>query len=121
MTKARLKSLPAPGDRLKTEILERYELNAAELAILDQAAALTDQLARINIELAGQDLLGTGSRGQVVANALLETQRRHSETLWRLLDALRLPSVDEDEGESQTIRNARRAAQVRWTREKGNA
>lgn len=109
----------SPGAALKRSILERYELSAAEVATLDQAAGLLDQLERINDELARQPVVTAGSRGQIVGNPLLDEQRRHSDTLARLLDALHLPIDGEEEGETLTTKRARRAAQARWAREKG--
>ena len=108
----------SPGKRLRWEVLAVYELSAAETATLDQAAELLDQLTRINDELAEQSLTTAGSRGQVTANPLLRAAREHSDTLARLLDALHFPSVDEGEGISVVSKQARRAAQLRWAREK---
>lgn len=107
-----------PGDRLKAAILADFELNAAELALLDRAAALTDELERIEVEMAGRPVVTTGSRGQEVADPLLREHRQHSETLQRLIEAIGLPLAGEDEGESAITKRARRAAQVRWARER---
>jgi hypothetical protein len=108
-----------PGAALKRSILDQYELSAAEAATRDQAAELLDQLQRINEELARQPVTTSGSRGQIVGNPLLDEQRRHSDTLARLLDTLHIPMDGEEEGESSTTRRARKAAQARWAREKG--
>lgn len=89
-----------PGDRLKESILADYELNAAELALLDRAAALTDELERIEIEMAKRPLVTAGSRGQEVADPLLREHRQHSEVLQRIIEAIGLPMAGEEEGES---------------------
>jgi hypothetical protein len=95
-----------------------YELNPAELLLLDQAAALADALARLNGEVAAElALTGKGSRGQAIASPLLAAQRQHAEVLARLLEALQLPTPGEDEGRPSASQRARRAATVRWARE----
>jgi hypothetical protein len=108
----------SPGDRLRSSILADFDLNAAEMTLLDRAAALVDELARIEAEMAGRPLVTAGSRGQEVADPLLREHRQHSEVLQRILEAIGLPATGEDEGESGTSQRARRAAQVRWAREK---
>ena len=111
----------SPGERLRRAILDAYELNPAEEALLAQAAEIADVLGKLNRELAGkQALTQKGAKGNFVMTPLLLAQRRHSEVLARLLDAMALPTGDEDEGESPTTLRARRAAQARWARsEKG--
>jgi hypothetical protein len=116
---SRRKPPATPGESLRTAILAVYELNPAELLLLDQAAALADALARLNGEVAAeQALTGKGSRGQSVASPLLAAQRQHAEVLARLLEALQLPTPGEDEGHPSASQRARRAATVRWAREK---
>lgn len=110
----------SPGDRLRAAILDVFELSPAELAVLDQAVVIADELARINAEMASAEPLAVGSAGQPVAHPLLDAQRRHSDTLARLLDALHLPVGDEDEGEAAVVRKARAAANVRWARHRAS-
>ena len=117
--RSRRKASQTPGKSLKAAILSTYDLNPAELVLLDQAAEVTDTLTRLNTDVAAAETLtGKGSRGQTVASPLLAAQRQHAETLANLLDALRLPAPGEEEGESSTTQRARRAAQIRWAREK---
>jgi hypothetical protein len=117
--RSRRKSSETPGAALRRSILDTYELSATEEATLNRAAALLDQLQRIEDELATQPVTTSGSRGQVVGNPLLDEQRRHAHTVALLLDALHIPMDDEMQGETLTTKRARRAAQVRWAREKG--
>jgi hypothetical protein len=118
--RSRRKSSETAGERLRTAILDQYELNPAELLLLDEAVALADALAQLNREVAAeQTLTGTGSRGQAVASPLLAAQRQHAETLGRLLEALQLPTPGQEEGHPSASQRARRAAMVRWAREKG--
>jgi hypothetical protein len=105
------------GERLRSQVLTEFELNPAELVLLDRAAALTDELVRIEAELVSRPLVVSGSRGQDAADPLLREHRQHSEILQRLIEAIGLPVSGEDEGESAMTKRARRAAQVRWARE----
>jgi hypothetical protein len=106
------------GETLRREILGRYELNPAEMAILSQACALINVLDRLNQEVAAQStFVAKGSRGQPVVSALLDAQRRHAEALARLLEALALPASGEEQGEPSASVRARRAAMVRWAKE----
>jgi hypothetical protein len=106
------------GDRLKESVLTEFELNAGELVLLDRAAALTDELVRIEAELVSRPLVVSGSRGQDSAHPLLREHRQHSEILQRLIEAIGLPFAGEDEGESARSKRARRAAEARWARER---
>jgi hypothetical protein len=118
--RSRRKPPATPGERLRTAILATYELNPAELLLLDQAGAVADALARLNAEVAAeQEFTGKGSKGQPVASPLLAAQRGHSEALARLPEAIALPASGEDEGHPSASQRARRAATVRWARETG--
>ena len=118
--RSRRKVPESPGAGLKRSILAVYELNPAQLLLLDQAGAVADVLARLNREVAAeQALTGKGSRGQAVASPLLAAQRQHAEVLARLLEALQLPAAGEEEGHPSTSQRARRAATIRWAREAG--
>jgi hypothetical protein len=112
------KKAESPGSRLKRDILDRYELDPAEMVLLHHAAELADVAARIDAEVAASPLTATGSMGQMVSHPLLLQQRKHHERLQRELEALRLPAKDELEGASGTSRAAQRAAQQRWRRQK---
>jgi hypothetical protein len=108
------KKADSPGSRLKRAVLEKYELDPAELVMLDHAAELADQCARLDAAVAQGTLTTVGSMGQLVANPLLLQQRKHHERLQRLLEALRLPAKDERMGARSTSKAAQRAAQARW-------
>lgn len=113
------KKAESPGSRLKRAVLEKYELDPAELLMLDHAAELADLCARIDAAVASSPLTTTGSKGQVVSNPLLLQQRKGHERLQRQLEALRLPSKGELMGASATSLAAQRAAQSRWRKQKG--
>ena len=109
------------GERLRRDVLAAYELNAAELLLLDRAAAIADTLARIDAAVAAANLTTTGSTGQRVAEPLLREQREHAARLASLLEAIRLPGRDEAAGRSATSLAAQRAAHARWAKQKGAA
>ena len=58
-----------------------------------------------------------GSMGQDAPRPLLSAQTRAATTLARIVEAPAFPVIEADEGEKPTTLRARRAANVRWTRE----
>jgi hypothetical protein len=112
------KKQESAGTRLKRETLALFELNPAELLLLDRAAAIADTLERIDREVATAKLITTGSTGQRVGEPLLREQREHAARLTSILEAIRLPGTDEATGRSATSKSAQRAAQVRWAKQK---
>ena len=110
------------GERLRAAILETYDLDAGELVLLDQVVEVCDALERVNRQVAElEGLTATGSAGQEVEHPLLKAQRDYSALLARMVEALRLPAPgagEEEEGESQVTRLARKAARARWEKAK---
>jgi hypothetical protein len=98
-------------------VLDGYELSPAELEVLAQAARVTDLLARLDEQLAGEDLIQPGSRGQPVPNPLLHTAAEQRRVLESLIRSLALPMPDETEGRRRSPA-AREAAQQRWRQQK---
>ena len=120
-TRSRRKSSETAGDRLRQEILAEYELSPSERVLLDRAAALVDQLTRIDGEIAGSSLVTIGSAKQDASHPLIRESRNHSLALARILAELRLPDESQESGESVVSLQARRAAQERWRKAKGGA
>ncbi len=108
------KKTDSAGDRLRKAILAEFELTDPELELLAKAASVADLLDRVEGELAGAPLVEAGSRGQPVASPLIRSQIELGGHLVRLLEALALPLGDEDNEESRTTQQARKAAMVRW-------
>jgi hypothetical protein len=112
------KANESAGARMKREVLALFELNPAEMLLLDRAAAIADTLERIDREVATAKLITTGSTGQRVGEPLLREQREHAARLTSILEAIRLPGTDEVAGKSATSKSAQRAAAIRWARQK---
>jgi len=83
--------LETAGQRLWKETLADFELDPAEEAILLQMARLSDDLARMNAELAGAPATIPGSRGQMIVNPLFAEIRLTSLALAKLAKQLNLP------------------------------
>jgi hypothetical protein len=103
------------GARLKSEVLELYDLTPSELIVLDEAAETADLLDRLNEELRSAPLVVAGSRGQDVVNPLVRARNDAALLLSRQLEGLRIPHIDEEEGVSPVlVARAKKAAQARW-------
>jgi hypothetical protein len=112
------KGLEVAGRRLWRGTFEEREdgsrlvLRADELALLEEACRMADDVARIRAELDGAPLVVAGSKGQDVAHPLRGELHRTVGTLDRLLRTLALP--DDDGGTSREWAG-RRLARARWT------
>ncbi|GAA4399076.1 hypothetical protein GCM10023153_24710 [Ornithinibacter aureus] len=91
--------LKAAGRRLWRSVVDEYELEEHEAALLLQACRIVDRLDGIDVELEGAALVVPGERGSTKAHPLLGEQRGQMLALSRLLASLRLPSGDQEAGE----------------------
>jgi hypothetical protein len=87
--------LQESGAQLWASVVDTYELDQHETALLTEACRVADRLHALAAAM-GTDLLVTNYRGDQVTNPLLVEARLQGITLSRLLASLRLPSGEED-------------------------
>jgi hypothetical protein len=87
------------------------ELDEREEAILDLAARQAADVERAEADIAERGYLVVGSRGQQVLNPSIAEVRQGRLALGKLLGQLDLPESTRD-----VVRNARHAAQARWSK-----
>lgn len=89
--------LKVSGRRLWRSVVDEFELDEHELALLLQAARCVDRLDRLAEHAADAPLVVTNSRGDQVTHPSVTESRQQAITLSRLLASLRLPSGEMDE------------------------
>jgi hypothetical protein len=102
------RNLGPEGRKLWRSIVEDYELDQHELALLAVACRTVDRLEDLALALVGAPLTMTNSKGDAVSNPSLIEQRMQAVALTRLIASLRLPSGETEEGD--LIRPQRRGA-----------
>jgi hypothetical protein len=93
--------------------LSAYDLSPGELALLEQACRCADLLARIDEQLANEDLTVPGSRGQMRSHPLAYLSLDQRKVFEGLMNSLALPMPDETVGKRRSPQ-ATAAAQARW-------
>jgi phage terminase small subunit len=113
------------GRKLWRDVVSDFTFRPDELASLESACRLWDELDRISEALRGASLVVVGQRGAVRAHPLLAEARNHRATMNRILVSLGLPADPAEEGH-ETLRGgsgrseaARRMAQMRWRGSRG--
>jgi P27 family predicted phage terminase small subunit len=112
-------ALEAAGKRLwRTVVAEvdgaGMELRADELRVLEDACRAADTAERCAAGLVGESLTVPGARGQLVAHPLISEELRARSLTARLLAQLGLGRPPA-QPETARTRNARRAANARWS------
>ena len=110
---------PAPADlgvvgrKLWREMTAQFEFHSAELALLHQLAATTDEISSLKAALTETKPVVKGSRGQPRANPLLAELRNHRKLADQLTVALALPTEGEAVGRRRRAQ-AKQAADAKW-------
>lgn len=89
-----------------------FEWESHELAIVDQACAVADQIQALEKVLARDGLTVTGSTGQDRLHPAVTELRQHRALLGSLVGRLRVPDWSK-QGEQKSWRH-QRAAESRW-------
>ena len=112
------KSLGEDGRAFWRKVTAAYELSPAEEAMLGRCCRTLDVLGRLDATLIdADDLMTTGSVGQMKPHPALAAAADQQRLLDQLVRALNLPLPDEEEGRRRSPA-AREAAQARWRAEK---
>lgn len=106
--------LGAAGKRVWSAVLDRFEMEAHELELVESACRCRDMIARLEADLA-ESLYVTGSMGQQRLSPAVAELRQHRAAFSRLMADLALP-VDEDGAALPSPASARaaKAAKRRW-------
>ena len=112
----RPQSLGPAGRAFWRKVTTVYELSPAEEALLGRCCRTLDTLSRLDAVLLEDDLMVTGSVGQLKAHPALAAAADQQRLLDQLVRALNLPLPDEEEGRRRSPA-AREAAQARWRAE----
>ncbi|MFJ9616873.1 hypothetical protein [Streptomyces noursei] len=113
-------SLRGRGRELYETLTDALEFTPAEHATLVEACRTATLLDDLQETMDGAPFTVLGSQRQPVANPLLAELRSHRLALVRLLAALGLPDLEEDDGGGPVYRSvtsvrAQRAAKARWS------
>lgn len=108
--------LAAPGRSLWRRITGDYELDARELVVLEAACRQADDIFRLEKLLDDQGMTVIGSQGQARLNPAFTELRQGRLALSKLLDALALPTEDDEEGVVGLTASARRAQKAALAR-----
>lgn len=105
------KGTRAAGRRLWSSVVDEFDLDEHELALLREATRLVDRLDALDAVVAEEGVIVDSVNGTRAHPALVES-RQQALVLSRVLAALRLPSGDEDAGRPQRRVGVRRPYSV---------
>lgn len=108
MTKPKApRGLRAPGRRLWDSVLDEYELEEHELALLVEAVRTVDLLEQLDARVRKEGPIVASPQGTKANPAAVEA-RQQKIALARLLAALRLPAGEEEDTQAGARRPQRR-------------
>jgi hypothetical protein len=93
-----------------------FEYDRRELSVLREACATKDAIAALEEILANEGGVIPGSKGQLRLSPVFAELRQQRLALQRLLDSLGVPDASSS---SATSERKRRAANARWSRDRG--
>jgi hypothetical protein len=102
------------GRALWAEVVDVYELTAAELRLLGQACQTLDVIADLEAQVAEDGLMADGSKGQDVLHPAVAEARHQRVTFGRLLGQLALPDEDGNTIRTPHQLRGRAGARARW-------
>jgi phage terminase small subunit len=111
------KELQAAGKALWRQVLDEFEPNAAEFALLFQLCLTVDELAAMKADLAEMGMVVMGSRNQPRLNPLIAAITAHRKLVDQLVVALGVPLPGETVGRRRSAQ-AKQAVDTRWRQEK---
>ena len=111
------KSLGEAGRAFWRRVTAVYELSPAEEIMLGRCCRTLDVLDRLDVVLLDDDLVVTGSVGQLRAHPGLAAVADQQRLLDQLVRALNLPLPEESEGRRRSPANRENALQ-RWRQER---
>lgn len=112
-------SLAEAGKALWRSVTGVYDLSPSELLLLTRCCRTADVLARLDAVLIEDDLVVTGSVGQLRAHPALAAKADQERVLDSLVRGMALPFPEEDTGRRRSPAAAA-AAQARWQAERGS-
>jgi hypothetical protein len=105
----------ARSKRWRKAVLDQFELNPAEMVLLEEAVAMLAEVDAMEAQLETAEVVTRGSRGQPVVHPLVGELRQHRLALSMLVRRLNLPdSILDEDRRLQRSSMARKAAMVRW-------
>jgi hypothetical protein len=111
-------SLGRAGRAFWAKVMKTYELSPAEETMLARCCRVLDTLDRLDAELAdADDLMVTGSVGQMKPHPALAASADQARLLDQLVRALNLPMPGETEGRRRSP-TARENALARWRQDR---
>ena len=88
--------LAAPGQRLWKSVVDEYDLDEHEVALLVQAVRTVDVLEKLDAQVRRDGPVVSGSQGERAHPALVEARQQRI-ALARLFAVLRLPAGSEED------------------------
>lgn len=106
--------LGAAGKKLWTSLVDTFDFDAREVAVLERACRQCDDVALLEGLLERDGLSTVGSTGQPKLTPIVSELRQGRLAVARLLGDLALPDGSQMPATARTVR-ARKAANHRWT------